>query len=95
MAESVAWNPLGYWVQWWQVPVCALIVAGPAAVAAAVICRSESDPIRASDLWKPCWRRLHPRWLLAYRAIACIAMSYPMIEMLAFRGPKVFYFYTQ
>lgn len=82
------------WTQW-QVSVCALIVVAPAAAGVAAILRSDPDPIRPSGLWKPCWKRVHPLWLLAYRFLVCVAMAYLLVEIVLLRGAMTFYFYTQ
>lgn len=87
-------SSIRYWTKW-QFPVCAVIVVAPAFASAVAILRSKSDPIAYSDLWKPCWKRVHPLWLLVYRALACSTMSYLLFEMLLFRGFRAFYFYTE
>ncbi|KAJ6796109.1 Uncharacterized protein M6B38_221965 [Iris pallida] len=85
---------LGYWTRW-QVAVCGLILAVPAAGAAAAIWRSRPAPVRSSDLWLPCWRRVHPVWLLLYRVLVLVPMLYLLYCMLLARGISAFYFYTQ
>ncbi|KAF8670343.1 hypothetical protein HU200_050734 [Digitaria exilis] len=63
-----------YWLRW-QVLVCGALIALPAAAAAALLprLRRNAAPLRAPDLWVPCWARLHPGWLLGYRAFALAA----------------------
>ncbi|XP_011079496.1 uncharacterized protein LOC105163000 isoform X2 [Sesamum indicum] len=88
---------LKYWLQW-QVLVCALILLLTTALAILLL-RKRGSRERASlkppDLWTPCWRNLHPRWLLFYRAFAFIAMAYLLYQTVAAFGFFVFFFYTQ
>ncbi|KAH6768927.1 hypothetical protein C2S51_014263 [Perilla frutescens var. frutescens] len=85
-----------YWLRW-QVPVCALIIVIPTAVAASLLRKRSGagDPLKPVDLWAPCWRNLHPRWLLLYRAFAFVAMAYLLYQTVAAFGFFVFFFYTQ
>ncbi|GER28189.1 glutamate--tRNA ligase 1 [Striga asiatica] len=57
----------------WQVPVCALIFILPTAIAIRLLLKRTGGgggraTMEPSDLWATCWRSLHPRWLLLYRA---------------------------
>nr|CAB3455198.1 unnamed protein product [Digitaria exilis] len=85
-----------YWLRW-QVLVCGALIALPAAAAAALLprLRRNAAPLRATDLWVPCWVRLHPGWLLAYRAFALAAAVALLARLLLGHGISVFYFYTQ
>lgn len=83
-----------YWLQW-QVPVCALILVIPLAVAIRLILRSTIVPFNGSDLWMPCWRNLHPLFLLAYRFTVFLSMSWMLCRMVLVHGFFAFYFYTQ
>ncbi|XP_074315981.1 uncharacterized protein LOC141652424 isoform X2 [Silene latifolia] len=92
---------LDYWLKW-QVPVCALIMIIPAAVALKLITNNHhhhhhyhDGPLSMQDLWVPCWSNLNPKWLLVYRAFAFLTMSYLLYKMLLFAGLFAFYFYTQ
>ncbi|XXG84627.1 hypothetical protein AAC387_Pa10g2109 [Persea americana] len=85
---------LRYWLRW-QVPVCALIFAVPLTVAIYLIIRRQRSPLNGSDLWIPCWRKLHPLWLLIYRSIAFVSMSWMLYQLVASVGFFAFYFYTQ
>ncbi|KAL7112419.1 hypothetical protein ACP275_04G002800 [Erythranthe tilingii] len=86
-----------YWLRW-QVLVCALIFILPTAIAV-VHLRKRGGGVRGTlkpaDLWDPCWRNLHPRWLLFYRAFAFIAMAFFLYQTVAAFGFFVFFFYTQ
>jgi hypothetical protein len=85
-----------YWLRW-QVFVCGALIALPAAAAAALLprLRRAAPPLRATDLWVPCWARLHPGWLLGYRAFALAAAVALLARLLIGHGLTVFYFYTQ
>lgn len=85
---------LDYWTRW-QVPVCALIVLAPAIAAVIVLSRSKDEGLRLSDLCSPCWRKLHPVWLLVYRALVVLIMTFFLFQMLLLDGANAFYFYTQ
>ncbi|XP_077218230.1 protein rolling protein isoform X2 [Tasmannia lanceolata] len=85
---------LGYWLRW-QVPVCALFFLLPAIVAIILIFKVKRAPLNAIDLWIPCWRRLHPVWLLVYRAFVFFLMSWMLLQLIADHGAFAFYFYTQ
>ncbi|CAA2953328.1 Hypothetical predicted protein [Olea europaea subsp. europaea] len=88
---------LDYWLKW-KVLVCALIFLLPAAVAVILLRKrtsAGSNPLNSNDLWVPCWRNLNPKWLLFYRAIAFVSMSFLLYEVVAAFGFFVFFFYTQ
>ncbi|KAG8079454.1 hypothetical protein GUJ93_ZPchr0007g4015 [Zizania palustris] len=94
--SSAAADGVGYWLRW-QVFVCAALIAVPAAVAAALLprLRRAAAPLRATDLWVPCWARLHPGWLLGYRVFALTAATALLVRLLVANGLAVFFFYTQ
>ncbi|KAL6525873.1 hypothetical protein OROMI_030268 [Orobanche minor] len=84
-----------YWLQW-QVVVCALIFILPTAIAIRLgLLRKKRDLVDPVDLWATCWRNLHPRWLLIYRAFAFLAMALLLYDTVAAFGFFVFFFYTQ
>lgn len=90
---------LDYWLQW-QVFVCALIFIIPTTIALRFIInkrRKENEPIiiKSTDLWIPCWRNLHPIWLLSFRASALVAMAFMIYQTVVNLGFFVFLFYTQ
>lgn len=94
--SATAADGASYWLRW-QVFVCAALIALPAAVVAALLprLRRTAAPLRATDLWVPCWARLHPGWLLGYRAFALAAAAALLVRLLVAHGLAVFYFYTQ
>lgn len=89
---------LDYWLQW-QVFVCAVIFIIPGAIALKLIInkrgRRTEHVIKSTDLWIPCWRNLHPIWLLCYRASAFAAMAFLLVQTVSNLGFFVFLFYTQ
>lgn len=93
MENSGAVTGIEYWLRW-QLLLCALILLLPTAIAVSLLRkrRGGGDPV---DLWSPCWRNLHPRWLLYYRAFAFVAMAYLLYQTVVAFGFFVFFFYTQ
>ncbi|KAF3622161.1 putative protein phosphatase 2C 47-like [Capsicum annuum] len=91
---------LDYWFQW-QVAICAVIFIIPTVVALRLIISkrrrrmNEQNIIKSTDLWIPCWRNLHPIWLLCFRASAFLAMVFLLYQTVANLGFFVFLFYTQ
>ncbi|KAI0511568.1 hypothetical protein KFK09_012198 [Dendrobium nobile] len=85
---------LAYWMRW-QVFVCALIAALPSLIAMAVILKAEKQPLSAASLWAPCWKKLNPYWLLAYRGLVFLFMVLLLGQMVLLRGAFNFFFYTQ
>uniref|UniRef100_A0ACD5Z123 Uncharacterized protein n=1 Tax=Avena sativa TaxID=4498 RepID=A0ACD5Z123_AVESA len=85
-----------YWLRW-EVFVCGALIAVPTALAAALLprLRRSAAPLRATDLWVPCWSRLHPGWLLGYRAFALAAAAALLARNIASHSFTVFFFYTQ
>ncbi|CAA0824942.1 Unknown protein [Striga hermonthica] len=87
------------WLQW-QVPVCALIFILPTAIAIRLLRKRTGGgggraAVEPSDLWATCWRSLHPRWLLLYRAFAFLSMAFLLYQTVAAFGFFAFFFYTQ
>ncbi|KAL3820569.1 hypothetical protein ACJIZ3_006482 [Penstemon smallii] len=87
---------LEYWLQW-QVLTCALIIILPTAITL-IFLRKRGGVHQiesAADLWAPCWRNLHPKWLLFYRAFSFAAMAFLLYQTVSSFGLFVFFFYTQ
>ncbi|KAL0927359.1 hypothetical protein M5K25_001523 [Dendrobium thyrsiflorum] len=80
---------------WWQLPLCAFIAVGPAAVAVTVIYRTGKRPPRVVELWTPSWRKISPFWLLGYRGLVFLIMSWLLIQTVLIDGAFSFFFYTQ
>lgn len=96
MSAATAADGAVYWLRW-QVFVCGALIALPTVLAAALLPRLRRSvvPLRATDLWVPCWTRLHPGWLLGYRAFALTAAALLLGRNFVSHGIFVFYFYTQ
>ncbi|XP_027100115.1 uncharacterized protein [Coffea arabica] len=108
-AEQVPDDYYHYWLRW-QVFVCALIFLLPALLSMILIIKSRSTTRtppppsqqqrghRAStyrQLWLPCWTTLHPTWLLYYRALAFLTMTFFLYQIVRAFGFFIFFFYTQ
>lgn len=91
--EYVDGTTLAYWVQW-QFPVCATIVAIPAAASIFVISRTKHSPPSLLSLSVPCWKRMAPVWLLVYRALVLILLVYLTYQLLIVRGVSALFFYS-
>ncbi|CAO2818206.1 unnamed protein product [Amaranthus hypochondriacus] len=88
---------LDYWMKW-QVPVCAFIIVVPACVSIYLIKNKTRIPEAQNSselLWVPSWRKLSPKCLLFYRALAFLIMAFLLFQMILFSGLFAFYFYTQ
>ncbi|XP_074347884.1 uncharacterized protein LOC141686732 isoform X2 [Apium graveolens] len=88
---------LDYWLQW-QVFVCALIIIIPLSISLRITIKrglKGDQQLRSCDLWLPCWKNLHPKWLLLYRVIAFCSMAFLLYQTVVSFGLFVFYFYTQ
>ncbi|XP_020101191.1 uncharacterized protein LOC109719082 isoform X1 [Ananas comosus] len=79
----------------WEVPICFVILAAPAAASAAAISRVRFDPLKPRDLWIPSCKRMSPLWLLALRGLALFVLCWLLLEMVLLDGAFAFYFYTQ
>ncbi|KAL8089219.1 uncharacterized protein LOC141697540 [Apium graveolens] len=95
MAEALG---LDYWLQW-QVLVCALIILIPAVISLNLTIKTSKKQVhqklKSCDLWLPCWKNLHPKWLLLYRVIAFCFMALLLCQTMVSFGPFIFFYYTQ
>ncbi|KAL1827284.1 hypothetical protein ACET3Z_005696 [Daucus carota] len=98
MAEA---TDLDYWLQW-QVLVCALIVFIPTIISLNLIIKTsrrqvkqQQQQLKSCDLWLPCWKNLHPKWLLLYRVIAFCFMALLLCQTVVSFGPFICFYYTQ
>ncbi|WOL10245.1 hypothetical protein Cni_G18999 [Canna indica] len=96
VAEAAAMAEGSYWLRW-QTLVCGLIVVLPAVASVAILARARAEPLRAVDFWAPCWAGMHPAWLLAYRGLVFLVMSWLLLKTIlpVPDGLAEFYFYTQ
>ncbi|KFK33685.1 hypothetical protein AALP_AA5G046500 [Arabis alpina] len=56
---------------------------------------SEEDVLCIDDTWKPCFKQIHPGWLLGFRVLGFCFLLTSNIVRLAFRGWRIYYYYTQ
>ncbi|CAN7019993.1 unnamed protein product [Brassica rapa subsp. trilocularis] len=92
-----------YWLNW-RVLCCALILLAPLLLAAILIWRYEGKrregrehpgTLFQEEAWSTCYKRVHPRWLLAFRVFSFAAMLTLLISNVVRDGAGIFYFYTQ
>ncbi|MQM03992.1 hypothetical protein Taro_036784 [Colocasia esculenta] len=108
-AMAAKTNTVDYWLNW-RVLLCAVWVFFSMAIAAIVIWkyegprrgdeRAEAEEEAVGTLyddesWRPCFKEIHPAWLLAFRAIAFLVLSASLIVSVVVQGGQMFYFYTQ
>ncbi|CAH8361055.1 unnamed protein product [Eruca vesicaria subsp. sativa] len=99
-------SSLEYWLNW-RVLLCAVWVLTPMIVALFVIWKYEKEssvetqPPKGSysehseDVWKPSLEHIHPGWLLGFRILAFCFLLTSNIVRLAYRGFRIYYYYTQ
>ena len=92
-----------YWLNW-RVLCCALILLAPLLLAAILIWRYEGKrregrehpgTLFQDEAWSTCFKRVHPRWLLAFRVFSFAAMLSLLVSNVVRDGGGIFYFYTQ
>ncbi|XP_042390829.1 uncharacterized protein LOC121982038 isoform X2 [Zingiber officinale] len=94
MAVGEAEQGLAYWLRW-QVAVCLVVLAVPAAVSVSVISSGRADPLRSSDLWLSCWKKASRFWLLGFRVVSLSILCFLLWQVLLLDRVFAFYFYTQ
>ncbi|KAJ4900983.1 hypothetical protein Rs2_14934 [Raphanus sativus] len=99
---------LDYWLNG-RVFLCAVWVSTPMIVALFVIWKYEEEDSsvetqrpkgssyseHSEDIWKPSLEQIHPSWLLGFRILAFCFLLTSNIVRLAFRGFRIYYYYTQ
>uniref|UniRef100_A0A1J3FB18 Transmembrane protein n=1 Tax=Noccaea caerulescens TaxID=107243 RepID=A0A1J3FB18_NOCCA len=53
------------------------------------------DNLCIDDAWRPSLKQIHPGWLLGFRILAFCFLLASNIVRLAFRGWRIYYYYTQ
>lgn len=75
--------------------MCGLIIGVPVAVAAVLLVKVPKEPLRAYDLWAPCWSGVHPVWLFLYRGSVFVFMTIWFLRLVVASGISDLFFYTQ
>ncbi|KAJ3694280.1 hypothetical protein LUZ60_009760 [Juncus effusus] len=97
-------STLDYWLNW-RFALCAIWVLCPMVIAAMMIWKNEG-PTRQSETgkagivysdesWRPCFKSMHPAWLLAFRVVSFFVLLTLLILNLVVDGPATLYYYTQ
>ncbi|CAN8266147.1 unnamed protein product [Cochlearia groenlandica] len=55
----------------------------------------DDDVLCVDDAWRPCFNRIHPGLLLGFRVLAFCFLLASNVVRLAFRGWRIYYYYTQ
>ncbi|KAJ4755262.1 transmembrane protein [Rhynchospora pubera] len=83
-----------HWLTWQEI-VCGLIIVAPVALAAVLLVKVPKEPLRAYDLWAPCWSGVHPLWLFLYRGSVFLFMTLWFLRFVLSSGGSELLFYTQ
>eukprot|EP00249_Psilotum_nudum_P017844 c26520_g1_i1 orf=219-1163(-) len=78
--------------------LCAATVFATGVVSVAVAVSFELSGrgyVCEDDLWKPCWRNVRPRWLLAVRVISFLYLLSILIYDFLLNGPSIYEYYTE
>ncbi|KAH7678584.1 hypothetical protein IHE45_06G006000 [Dioscorea alata] len=82
-----------FWDKWNAASIGALVISP---VPLLVLIILERAALRWSALWLPCWRSMHPLWILVFRSCAALCMSWFLYSrMVLLDGIFAFYYYTQ
>lgn len=98
---------LSYWLNW-RFLICSILILAAMVVSLLLIwkydCsskyRKENGQKKATflckdDVWKTCYKAIHPNWLLAYRLIAFSILLSLLTADVVLHGVRILYFYTQ
>ncbi|XP_059297502.1 uncharacterized protein LOC132050318 isoform X2 [Lycium ferocissimum] len=93
-----------YWLNW-RFLLCAIFILAAMLVSILIIWKYEGSSKSRShrrengqkkdDVWKTCYKAIHPNWLLAYRLIAFALLLSLLIADVVLHGVRILYFYTQ
>ncbi|XP_010502783.1 PREDICTED: uncharacterized protein LOC104780020 [Camelina sativa] len=97
-----------YWFNW-RVLLCAIWVITPMIVSLFVLWKYEDSSVQTQppldghdgdvlcidDVWRPCFKRIHPGWLLGFRVLGFYFLLVNNIVRLVNRGWRIYYYYTQ
>ncbi|XP_060175291.1 uncharacterized protein LOC132606008 isoform X2 [Lycium barbarum] len=92
-----------YWLNW-RFLLCAIFILAAMLVSVLIIWKYEGssksrshrrDGQKKDDVWKTCYKAIHPNWLLAYRLIAFALLLSLLVADVVLHGVRILYFYTQ
>ncbi|KAM3233774.1 putative protein isoform X2 [Capsicum annuum] len=99
-----------YWLNW-RFLICAILILAAMVISVLLIWKYEGSTKSRSqlrengqkkawvlckdDVWKTCYKAIHPNWLLAYRLIAFSLLLSLLIADVVLHGIRILYFYTQ
>ncbi|VFQ63839.1 unnamed protein product [Cuscuta campestris] len=102
-------NTPGYWLNW-RFLVSLVGVLAAMVVSAVIIWRYEGSSksrnedaedskkrgiLRKDEVWKTCYKSLHPVWLLAYRILAFLLLLGLLIGDVVLHSGGIFFYYTE
>ncbi|KAK4351462.1 hypothetical protein RND71_030775 [Anisodus tanguticus] len=96
-----------YWLNW-RFLLCAIWILAAMVVSVLIIWKYEESRsqrrengkrkagvLYKDDVWKTCYKAIHPNWLLAYRIIAFALLLSLLVADVVLHGVRILYFYTQ
>ncbi|KAI3868175.1 hypothetical protein MKW92_017008 [Papaver armeniacum] len=98
---------LVYWLNW-RVLLCGIWISFAVVIASYLIWKFEgsnssrpdrvrvkSQELYEDEGWRPCFKDLHPVWLMAFRIIGFVVLLALLVANAIVDGGRTFYFYTQ
>ncbi|XP_026460990.1 uncharacterized protein LOC113362515 [Papaver somniferum] len=98
---------LVYWLNW-RVLLCGIWISFAVVIASYLIWKYEgsnssrpdrvrvkSQELYEDEGWRPCFKDLHPAWLMAFRIIGFVVLLALLVANAIVDGGRTFYFYTQ